>query len=65
MKTIASLTTTKQREEWEKLFNKMYIQPVLTNLEKNIQAGVKSVFEDSKTGKQFLSDKNNICVGLH
>ena len=54
MKTIASLTNTKQREEWEKLFNKMYIQPALTNLEKNIQAGVKSVFDDSKTGKQLF-----------
>ena len=51
MKTIASLTNTRQRDEWEMLFNKMYIQPVLTNLEQNIQAGVKSVFEDSKTGK--------------
>ena len=50
MKTIASLTNPRQRDEWEMIFNKMYIQPVLTNLEKNIQAGMKSMFEDSNTG---------------
>jgi hypothetical protein len=49
MKTIASLTNPRQRDEWEMIFNKMYIQPVLTNLKKNIQAGMKSMFEDSNT----------------
>ena len=60
MKTIASLTNPRQRHEWEMIFNKMYIQPVLTNLKKNIQAGMKSMFEDSNTGILYVTQQYSI-----
>lgn len=50
LKSISTLTNPRQRDEWEKCFNKTYIQPVLTNLDKYIQMTMKGIMEDSEKG---------------
>lgn len=62
LKSISTLTNPKQRDEWEKCFNKTYIQPVLTNLDKYIQMTMKGIMEDSEKG---VYDWKKILINLY
>lgn len=64
LKSISTLTNPKQRDEWEKCFNKTYIQPVLSNLDKYIQMTMKGIMEDSEKGMYDLCKPFNQLI-LH
>ena len=56
MKTIAALKTPHHRDEWEKRFDDIYIQPILETVHKQIKGAMKLVLDDNKHGI------NNNCV---
>ena len=50
IQTVNTLGTKEARQTWERIFNQHYIQPVLTNLEKNLATAMDSVANDDQQG---------------
>ena len=50
---MTTLGTKEARQIWEKIFNQHYIQPVLTNLDKNLATAMDLVANDKEPGLLF------------
>lgn len=48
--TINTLGTKDARQKWEALFDQLYIQPVLTNLDRNLTEAMDLVASDDQQG---------------
>ena len=53
-RSVCALKTKQHRSNWEDVFNRLYIQPVLTGLEQNISKALESVFNDDQQGTVLL-----------
>ena len=45
-----ALETKEARQTWERTFDQIYIQPVLTNLDKNLATAIHLVANDNQQG---------------
>ena len=50
VQTVNTLGTKEARLTWERIFNQHYIQPVLTNLDKNLTTAMDLVANDEQQG---------------
>ena len=53
IQTVNTLGTKEARQTWERVFNQHYIQPVLTNLDKNLAIAMDLVANDDQQGLFF------------
>jgi len=47
---VATLETPEMRNQWERVFNATYIQPVLEDLSKRFGSAMKAIVEESQKG---------------
>ncbi len=52
--TVNSLNTKDAREEWEKEFNVLYIQPVLADLDNKVNEAMDLITKDDKQGEHSI-----------
>ena len=60
IQAVNTLGRKEDRKTWERIFNQHYIQPVLTNLDKNLATTMDLVANDDQQGLfYFCHDPNH------